>query len=229
MSSDRFAEIRELQLFRDISDASFETLTRGAYVQNFPPHTELITEGDPADFLYIITSGAVDLVASWEGRESSMATAQPVSTFILAATINERPFLMSGRTLNKCRIILIPSEDVRTVFETDPAFARAIVTELAIVYRETSKSAKNLKLRTSLERLANYLVKCYHDNEMSAEFELQFEKRRLASLLGMTPENLSRSFNALRQYGVVVDGQNVNLTDMDALIAFAKPYDLIDG
>ena len=64
---------------------------------------------------------------------------------------------------------------------------------------------------------------------MSAEFELQFEKRRLASLLGMTPENLSRSFNALRQYGVVVDGQNVNLTDMDALIAFAKPYDLIDG
>ncbi len=229
MSSDRFAEIRELQLFRDISDDSFETLTRGAYVQNFPPHTELITEGDPADFLYIITSGAVDLFASWEGRESSMAIAQPVSTFILAATINERPFLMSGRTLNKCRIILIPSEDVRTVFETDPAFARAIVTELAIVYRATSKSAKNLKLRTSLERLANHLVTRYRENDDNPEFELKFEKRLLASLLGMTPENLSRSFNALKQYGVVVDGQKVHLTDINALIAFARPAPLIDG
>ena len=42
-----------------------------------------------------------------------MATVRPISTFILAATIRDAPYLMSARTLEKSRIILIPSEDVR--------------------------------------------------------------------------------------------------------------------
>ncbi|MEZ5780049.1 MAG: cyclic nucleotide-binding domain-containing protein [Rhizobiaceae bacterium] len=76
-------------------------LMRGAYVQNFPPQIELITEGEPSDFLHIILSGAVDLFSAWNGRETSMATARPVSTFILAASIRDAPYLMSARTLEK--------------------------------------------------------------------------------------------------------------------------------
>ena len=88
-----------------------------------------------------------------------MATVRPVSTFILAATIRDAPYLMSARTLEKSRIALIPSQDVRAVFDRDGDFARAIVTELAQCYRSVVKTTKDLKLRTSLERLANYLLR----------------------------------------------------------------------
>jgi CRP/FNR family transcriptional regulator, transcriptional activator FtrB len=229
MTSERIAEIRSLPLFRDISDESFEALTRGVYVQNFPPHTELISEGEAADFLHIVLSGSVELFGSWAGRETTIATVWPLSTFILAATISDKPNLMSGRTLGKSQIVMVPSEDVRAVFEADSEFAKAIVAELAVCYRASIKNTKNLKLRTSKERLANYLVKCHRRHGDNPEFELEYEKRRLASYLGMTPENLSRAFNALKSYGVRVDGQNVCLTKADALIAFAKPTDLIDG
>jgi CRP/FNR family transcriptional activator FtrB len=84
---------------------------------------------------------------------------RPVSTFILAATIKNAPYLMSARTLEKSRIVLIPSQDVRAVFDVDGNFARAIVTELAQCYRSVIKAQKDLKLRTSLERLANYLLR----------------------------------------------------------------------
>lgn len=221
-------DIRALHLFSDMAEESFATLMRGAYVQAFPPQIELITEREPSDFLHIILSGSVDLFCHWNGRETSMATVRPVSTFILAATIRDAPYLMSARTLEKSRIALIPSQDIRAVFETDGAFARAIVRELAQCYRSVIKSKKDLKLRTSLERLANYLLREQRRSGGASAFDLPSEKRRVASFLGMTPENLSRAFKSLQPYGVNVDGARISITDQEDLERFARPDPMID-
>ena len=223
-----YPDIKALHLFADMPDDRFKELMRGSYVQNFPPQVDLIIEGDPSDFLHIILSGSAELSSSWNGRETTMATVRPVSTFILAATIKDVPYLMSAKTLEKSRIALIPSQDVRNVFATDHDFARAIVTELAQCYRSVVKAQKDLKLRTSLERLANYLLRQRALLGAVDEFELQLEKRKLASFLGMTPENLSRAFKGLQPYGVMVRGNQIMIKDNDALHQFAKPSRLID-
>lgn len=228
MPDSQFSELRELHLLEGMSDTSFDALMRGAYLQNFPPQIELISEGDPSDFLHVVVSGSVELFSTWNDRETSMTTVRPVSTFILAATIKDAPYLMSARTLEKSRIALIPSADVRSVFYTDADFARAIVTELAQGYRAATKNIKNLKLRSSFERLANYLLRQQERAGGAARFELLNEKRRIASYLGMTAENLSRAFNGLKAYGVEVDGNQITITDQDLLTNFAKPDQLID-
>ena len=220
--------IRELELFSTMSEETFARLFRGAYVQTFPPQVELTTEGDPADFLHVLVSGRVELHARWNRRETSMATVRPVSTFILAATIKDAPYLMSARTMRKSRIVLLPSADVRAAFEADHGFARAVVLELATAYRSAVKTTKNLKLRNSQERLANYLIRCRRREGGSPVFRLEIEKRRLASYLGMTPENFSRAIRALRPYGVEIDGPEVRITDMEALLSLARPNPLID-
>lgn len=228
MPESDYPDVRGIHLFADMSDAHFRTLMRGAYVQNFPPQIELITEGDPSDFLHVVLAGAVDLFSRWNGRETSLATVRPVSTFILAATIREAPYLMSARTLEKSRIALIPSQDVRAIFGADGEFARAIVDELAQGYRSVVKAQKDLKLRSSLERLANYLLRAQREAGGDADFALTFEKRRLASVLGMTPENLSRAFRGLQPYGVTVEGTRIRIADRADLARFAKPNPLID-
>jgi CRP/FNR family transcriptional activator FtrB len=221
-------DIRNLELFSKMADDHFTALMRGAYIQNFPAQIELITEGEPSDFLHIVLSGSVDLFSQWNGRDTSMATVRPISTFILAATIRDAPYLMSARTLEKSRIALIPSQDVRAIFDTDGNFARAIVAELAQCYRSVVKAQKDLKLRTSLERLANYLLRKQSNAGGGAVFELDFEKRRLASVLGMTPENLSRAFKGLQTYGVTVNGTRITIDNPADLKRFAKPNPLID-
>lgn len=223
-----FQEIRGLALFAQMTDQNFAALMRGAYVQNFPAQIELVTEGDPSDFLHVVLSGSVDLFSAWNGRETSLATVRPISTFILAATIRDAPYLMSARTLEKSRIALIPSQDVRAIFDIDSSFARAVVTELAQCYRSVVKAQKDLKLRTSLERLANYLLRQQRRAGGAPAFELDFEKRRLASVLGMTPENLSRAFKGLQPYGLQVDGTRVTIANPSEIERFAKPNPLID-
>ena len=91
------------------------------------------------------------------------------------------------------------------------------------------KDLKNQRLRTGLERLANWILA--HDEQLGAPgtFKLPIEKRALASLLGMRPENLSRSFGELADLGVTVDGAKVTIRDMAALTKFARPDPLIDG
>ncbi len=228
MRSTDLPQVRALPLFVSMTDENFESLTQAAYLQTFPSQLDLISEGEPADFLYVVLEGRVELYGRAGGRESTMGMVTPVGTFILAAVIKDAVYLMSARTSLRSKILLIPSENVRDAFARDDGFARAIVVELANCYRGVVKEHKDLKLRTAVERLANRLLRFDREQGATGTLELPFDKRTLASLLGMTPENLSRAFNTLRPYGVEVDGGTVRMIDRKALESLAKPNFLID-
>lgn len=220
--------VRGLQLFSGVSQETFDFLTAGAFLQRFPPHVVLIREGETADFLHVVVEGQVELFANHGRRETTLALLRPVTSFILAAVATDRIYLKSARTLEPSRILMIPAEAVRSTVETDPGFARAVMEELASRYRDIVRELKNQKMRSGLERLAAWLLAADVEAGGTGHFRLPFEKRRLASRLGMTPENLSRSFAGLAAYGVTVKGSEVTLHDRDELVAFAAPSMLID-
>ena len=227
MRPDDLPQIRELNIFKGISEESFDELMRASFLQTFPAQMELIEEGEPADFLHVVVEGCVELFAQSNGRESTMARVYPVSSFILAAIMKDAVYLMSARTNKKSRVLMIPAVSVRHVFDTDPAFSKAMVIELSSCYRGVVKEHKNLKLRTSVERLANRILR-YRQKQQNDQITLPYDKKILASNLGMTPENLSRAFNTLKPYGVKVEGNKITLSDVEQLAKFAKPSKLID-
>ena len=220
--------VRELPLFAPMQAGHFDQLAQASYLQRFPASVELLREGDPADFLYVVVDGSVELYANGNGRETTMMIVRPVSTFILAAVLRDAVYLMSARTIEASRLLMIPGETIRTMIATDATFAAAMIDELARAFRRVIKLAKNQKLRTGVERLANYLLRLHAEAGEPIELILPIEKRMLAALLGMTPENLSRAFVTLRPYGVRVDGPKVRLDKVDDLRTLAKPTALID-
>lgn len=228
MRSNDIPLVRALDLFAEMAEANFDELMQAAFLQRFPPQVQLITEGDPADFLYVVVEGGVELFAANNGRETSIEIVRPVSTFILAAVLRDAAYLMSGRTVEGSQILMIPAETVRETFARDHVFARAVVRELSGRYRAVVKALKNHKLRNAVERLANCLLRLHQEQGSSGMLTLQVDKRTLAALLGMTPENLSRAFSTLKPYGVEVNGREIRLTRLADLRALAKPSPLID-
>lgn len=222
-------EIRALHLFRGMARPCYDQLMRRAYVEHFPEGLTMIRQGDPADFLHILLDGQVELFAAWAGRETTMAVLRPISTFILAATIKDAPYLMSARTLERSRVMLLPSTALREVFRNDADFAMAIIDELAGCYRAVVRHAKGLKLRNSRERVASYLLRQARLAGDVRSFVLPVEKRLLASYLGMTAENFSRALKGLEVDGLKMDGARVIITDPERLAAIACPDLLIDG
>ena len=223
------AEIRQLPLFRDMLLANFTALLQAAYAQKFPAGLELIKQGDRADFLHVVVEGSVELFGHSQGRSTTMAVVNPVGTFILAACVRDLPYLMSARTLEPSRILLVPASDIRGAFRRDPEFAASIIGELAGAFRSMARHAKQLKLRTSHERVAGYLLKQSLLSGGADRFVLEVEKRMVASYLGMTPENLSRTLKSLEAHGVALQGKTVTITDRAALMFACPPDILIDG
>jgi CRP/FNR family transcriptional activator FtrB len=221
--------VKSLPLFADVGADTFRVATAGAHLQRFPGNTVLLLEGDPVDFLYVLLDGQVELHGTWNDRETVLAILRPVSTFILAAVVLDAEALMSARTLERCEILMIPGDAIRTAMRLDPRFGMAVSRDLAGCYRGLVRTIKNHKLRNSTERLANYLLALRAADNSGGVVRLHHEKRVLASLLGMTPENLSRAFAALQQHGVTVEGAVVTLRSIGALEALAKPDPLIDN
>lgn len=228
MHDDEKPDLRRLPLFREMMTPTFDRLMQIAYAQVFPPQLELIRQGDYADFLHVIIEGAVELHANWNGRDTVMGVVHPVSTFILAACVSDAPYLMSARTLERAKIVMIPVADVRVALRHDSDFAMAAMRELANGYRGFVRQTKNLKLRNAIERLAAYILFRSRQDADAETIILSVEKRHLASYLGMTPENLSRSMKVLQADCLRVQGMRLTITDRARLMAVASPDPLMD-
>jgi CRP/FNR family transcriptional activator FtrB len=220
--------VRSLELFADMRAAHFRTLMNAALLQSFPPHVLLIREGELPDFLHVLVEGAVEQFAEHRGRETTIEVLIPTTTFILAAVIHDEVYLKSARTLTQSRVLMIPAGAVRDIFGRDSAFARAVVGDLASRYRAIVRALKNQKLRTGAERLANWILQTDAKGGATGRVILPFEKRLLASLLGMTPENLSRSFATLSSHGVKSEGRTIAINDREKLRRLAHQSTLID-
>ena len=220
--------VRSLPLFSGMQDAHFETVVEAGYLQRFPHRVVLAHEGERPNFLHVLVEGSVEFYSVSRDRETTLSFLKPPGAFILAAVVLDQLYLKSARTTENSVVVLIPAQAVRGVFDKDPAFARAVVAELALRYRGLVKDLKNQRLRTGLERLANWILA--HDEQLDrpGSFKLPIEKKALASLLGMRPENLSRSFSELADLGVKVDGAKLTIVDRATLTKFASPDQLID-
>jgi len=221
-------QIRELPLFREMAAAHFDALTKVALLQKFPEHVTLVREAELPDFLHVLVEGAVELFASWDERETTLDILRPTTTFILAAVIRDEVHLKSARTVLPSRVLMIPAQSVRDVFVGDAAFARAVVNELAHRYRSMVRILKDRKLCSATERLANWILEEERRQNGHGRVVLTHDKRTLSALLGMTPENLSRSLAGLSVHGVKGRRREIVISDRDALQRRAKPSLLID-
>lgn len=221
--------VRALPLFRDMEENNFNNLMAAAELQHVPHHVTLILEGTLPDFLHVIIDGSVEIFCTHDGHETTIDIARPSAAFILASAIRNDIYLSSARTLAPSQILLIPAKQIRDVFDRDPAFARAIALELTEHHRSAVRALMDKKLRTGTKRLANWILRTDAMQGNQRTIELTLEKRTLASSLGMTPENLSRSLARLSKYGVRSSGREIVIEDSFALERFAKPNTLIDG
>lgn len=228
MRAEDIEEMQRLPLFVGVAPEHVNAILEVSFLQKFPSGVQLVHEGDPADFLHVVIDGQVEIFSAYRDRETTVAVLGSGHSFIVAAVILDRVYLKSARTLSAARVLLIPATAVRRYFAIDAAFARTLAIELAHAYRGIVKELKNQKLRSSLERLANWLLA--HDTETGGKgsFPLPFEKKVLAARLGVAPEVLSRSFASLVPYKVVVRGPMVEIGDIEALRKLAKPTPTID-
>ncbi len=228
--------IQHLPLFADLSSEQVHHLLATDLLASctratFQANTPLFEQGDVPTALHILIEGVVELFAiSADGKATTMEILGPTDSFILAAVLLDTPYLMGAKVLTTATTLMIPARTLRAEIVRRPKLALAMLASMAGQYRTMVKQLKDMKLRSGTQRLVALLLRLHRQTgRAGGSITLPVSKQVLAGRLGMTPENLSRSFATLRDYGVTVHRDTILLADIGKLEAFCLPDALIDG
>ena len=220
----------DLRLFRQISSASRASLLQNALVHSVASGTTLFEQGEVPNFQIVVLSGTAQLFGrSADGREVLIEVVHAPDLILPAAVVTGTPYLMQGRVPEPSRFLLVHATAFRTAVAADPQLAQFVIGSLARQFRQMVRRVKNLKLRSSKERVGCYVLALSERQGTPDRAVLPYEKNLIASELGIARESFSRALSSLEKSGMRVEGQTIAIVDRDRLAAECAPDPLIDG
>ena len=219
---------RQLPVLAQLPSEAAGRLLDGAFVQSLPRGAMLCVQGERPEFLHAILTGRVALLGLDRGREETVIEFFDTGDMlIVAAVLLDAPYLMSARVIEEARVLFVRAGLVRQEMKMQNDFAPAVAQHLSGHWRRVIQQIKDLKLRSSTERLAAYLVSLAGKSEGRETIQLPEDRKLVAARLGMTAESLSRAFSALRAVGVGGRGRTVTVESRPKLRSFCRYDDLI--
>lgn len=219
--------IKSCPLFASVSPATQEGASKEADVLSVAAGAVLLREGEKADFLYFLMSGMVELSRLEGQRDCSVMILNAGDVFLPVVALFEEPCLVSARALTKSKLLRIKASALRELAFSDHLLSLELLRLVSGQWRMIVRHILDLKCRTAPQRLASLLVRIVDTTETStAEAQLPFSKRQLATRVGMSAEGLSRSLQVLADNGLHVRGKKIIVRDRSAIDAFcgSDPY-----
>ena len=207
----------------DLSACAFDSLVAHMSVEQVPAKVELLEEGHAPDTLFALIEGLVQLFTTRDdGERVSVAILRPPAFFPLEAVLRGTRSLTSARSVQASRIGRMAADSAHRLIREERHLAEAITHGLASRLEDMLREVKNVRSRTTFERLAAWIVAMHSRANQRSEIEVPFDKSVLAGRLGMAPETLSRDLARLAQWGVAVDGRRLVINDPSALRQLAN-------
>lgn len=215
--------LRALPLFATLCPAALARLNEAGDLLRVGPEEALFASGERLKDLHILLAGFVAATHPQPGNQVAMTDVLgPVAPLCLPAALLNLPAPVGARTITSARLVLIPMLQIGTMIRDEPGLGLRFLDHALHGMQALTAENCNLKLRSSAQRLAEFLLGLAADPEMHpARFVLPYEKRYLAAKIGCSQENLSRAFAALRRLGVETQRGIVVLRDVSGLRAFA--------
>lgn len=224
------ATLRAVPAFEQLDDDLLDQLDGISEVFTAHQGEVLCRQGTLPTVLYVVLEGHVALSSTTPaGSTAVIEVLSAGRDFGPASVMAALPYMQSAHVVQRARLLAIEARPLRTLIEREPELSLALLRSLSGEFRALVRQVRDLKVRTTAQRLACYLLALVPDPRANeAGFRLPFEKGLLAARLGCRQENLSRAFAALRRFGVETRGAHVMLRDVPRLTAYAQPDYLTD-
>jgi CRP-like cAMP-binding protein len=212
------AVIARVPLFAGLEASSLADLLGEALVRRFARHALLFIEGEPAGQFYVVLDGWVRLYRqTTDGRESMIALLARGESFAEAVMFLGGRFPVNAAVVDDARLLVIPAKSFRRALRKDNELCFKMMASMAMHLRRLVGQVEQLTVRSSSERVAQFLLRLARDGAESAIVHLPYDKGLIAARLGMQPETLSRALAKLRPLGVETHGSRVTIRDIGAL------------
>lgn len=217
-----FELVGQVPLFGGLERARLIDLLTDASVRRIPRNTILFLQDEPARCFFVVLDGWVRLYRETpSGHESVIAVLTRGESFAEAAIFQSGAYPVNGAVVEDARLLCIPSEPFLRRLSESPDLCLNMMASMSVHLRRLVQQIEQLTVRSSAERLADFLLKLTPQEGDSATIELPWDKALVAARLGMQPETLSRSLAKLRRIGVETAGSRVLIRDLAGLRQFS--------
>ena len=170
-------------------------------VMSFGRDEEIFGEGEPADCLYRVVSGAVrTLRVLTDGRRQINEFHFAGDLFGLEATAEHR---LTAEAIGDSRVLVVRRRAVMELAARDPAVAGRFWAMATQGLRRSQDHILMLGRKSAAERVATFLVDCVRRAEAGDTLELPMSRQDIADFLGLTIETVSRTLTQLQGDGLI--------------------------
>jgi len=220
----------QLPLFNGLSAAGLHELLADAWVQNFPRNASLFLQGDPAVRFFVVLDGWVKLYRSTaQGDETVLGVFASGESFAEAAIFDQAVYPVSATIVEESRLLVVPAAPFIRHLREHGDYALKMMASMSRHMRGLVQQVERLTLKSSTERVAEFLVRLCPQRSGAAVVYLPMDKALIAGRLGMQPETLSRSLAKLRPLGVTTQGPEVKIADVAVLSDMGDGIDSASG
>jgi CRP-like cAMP-binding protein len=177
-----------------------DSISRMGSTMGFERNVEIFGEGEAADYLYKVVSGAVRTYRVLaDGRRQIGAFYLPGDLFGLE-TGDEHTF--SAEAVSDARIVVIKRSALMALAERDSEVAGELWSMTA---RELQRVQEHLLvlIKTARERVVGFLLEMARHGASGSQIELPMSRQDIADYLGLTIETVSRTLSELENIAAI--------------------------
>ncbi|MEK6746159.1 MAG: nitrate- and nitrite sensing domain-containing protein [Pseudomonadota bacterium] len=211
--------IQALPLFAGLAPDALQDILKYARVVSHNKGAMIFLQGEQASRFYIILDGWVKLFkGNVDGQEAVLQVMTVGETLLETVIFSNSPFPVTAQAVEPVKLLSIPATIVREKLQNNKELAINMLSTVAGRSQALINQFEQLTLKTVTQRVGWFLLKLFLENgEHTKNIKLPYDKSLIAGYLGMKPETFSRTLQALKEQGIDIDKNYVNLPDVFAL------------
>ena len=226
-------DLRQVSVFAEATEEDLNIIAEQSFLRSIEEGEFFFFQGDPAEYVYVLTSGQVKLLQSNpNGKQVNIRTIQPWEMFAaLGAVRNEAAYPVSAQALQDSSALAIKSIFMNEMMRTRPYLAMALtrlMTEMVqgiqVRYRELATERVEQRIARTLLRLASQIGE--RVQRETTMVELSFTRQDLAEMTGTTLFTVSRTLSEWEKLGFIEAGrERIRIKNPHELVTIAEQSD----
>lgn len=188
--------------FQGLDEELVRQMASIAVVKTYGSGQTIFEEDDPGLGFHLVAEGRVKIFKSApDGKEQLLHLFGPGEPFGEVAIFAGRGYPAQALALIDTKTLFFPRTDLRRLIADNPELAFGLMAVLSERLRRFAGMLESITLKEVPARLAAFIMSLAEDGR--DQVELAITKGQLASLLGATPETISRALARLKNAGLI--------------------------
>ncbi|MFC2014073.1 Crp/Fnr family transcriptional regulator, partial [Chloroflexota bacterium] len=213
--------LESIPYFSGLSPAELDSIRKLAFERIAEKGEIILLEGEPAEVLYFVASGAVKVLkTSSEGKEQIVSIVRPGESFNDVPVFEDGSNPASAQSMGPVVLYGMKKSELEVMLNSYPRVALNIIRVLADRVRQLLSLVEDLSFRHVIGRVAKIILEHIADGTGHTP---RLTQQEMAAMAGTAREVVGRTLKALEDDGVIrLDRHRIVITDKVALKEVAE-------